>query len=91
MCVHAIIIAFLIKRLMMSVLCTIDVFYGRTHKSGTAPPCPGIPNSGSTNQAGKHRPESIGRVILGKTVTKWPVHTANDASTIFSVDQRDPP
>lgn len=57
------------------------VYYGRTHERG-GPPCPK-----GTQQAGR----SIGRMLLGKNVSSWPIHSANEVPTIFNVDADDAP
>jgi hypothetical protein len=58
------------------------VYYGRTHERGTSPPCPK-----GTQQPGR----SIGRMLLGTDVAKWPIHSADQVPTVFNVDQEDAP
>ena len=49
------------------------VYYGRTHERGTGPVCPK-----GTQQPGR----SVGRMLLGKDVTNWPIHSANQAGLV---------
>ena len=58
-------------------------YYGRTHERPQAgQPCPA-----GTQPASR----SIGRMLIGTNVTDWPIHSANDVTTIFNVDRDDPP